>query len=158
MNAPYETESRTVDGKEYRVDFFRDDDLGPPWEEHDGHGPVTDWTTRDKHPGELILNEDGSSARYYDFQEACRIALRDGWDSKPYNTDKSQTPKQQAAKAALADFERLRAWCSVIGIGAAWSSQNAAQIATASPTMAPANHCGGLNLTRVIISKPSLMN
>jgi len=111
MSAPYKTETREIDGKEYRIDFFQDEDMGPPWKEHDGHGPVTDWTTRDKHPGELILNKDSGSRRYYNFAEACKIALRDGWDSKPYNTDGSQTPRQQAAKAALADFERLLAWC-----------------------------------------------
>ena len=107
----YESEERTVNGKTYRVDFVYDSGMGAPWEEHDGHGPVSAWTTRDKRAGELILNKDGSHARYYDFAEACKIALRGGWDSKPYNTDKSQTPRQQAAKAARADYERLRAWC-----------------------------------------------
>jgi len=111
MNA-YESEERTVNSKTYQIDFVYDSDMGAPWEEHDGHGPVTDWTTRDKHPGELILNKDRNSARFYDFAEACKIALAEGWDSKPYNTDGKQTPRQQAAKAALADFDRLRAWCA----------------------------------------------
>jgi hypothetical protein len=55
-----------------------------PWEECDGHGPVSDWTTRDKEPGELVLSEDRYSRRYYDFAEACRIARCDGWGAPFY--------------------------------------------------------------------------
>lgn len=65
----------------------------------DGHGPVTAWTTRSKHPGELVINKDRGRARYYDFAEACRIARRDGWDAEPYNAG-TETKRQQAAKAA----------------------------------------------------------
>lgn len=60
-----------------------DSDTGAPWSEHDGHGPVTDWTIRAKRPGELILSTDGPHKRYYDFAEACRIARRDGWGWMP---------------------------------------------------------------------------
>ena len=60
-----------------------DSDTGAPWSEHDGHGPVSDWTTRDKRPGELVLCSDRNSRRYYDFAEACRIARRDGWGWMP---------------------------------------------------------------------------
>lgn len=56
-----------------------DSDTGAPWLEHDGHGPVSDWTTRAKRPGELLLHSDGPHKRYYDFAQACRIARRDGW-------------------------------------------------------------------------------
>ncbi|WP_217468778.1 hypothetical protein, partial [Staphylococcus aureus] len=38
-------------------------------------------------------------------------ALRDGWDANPYNLFGEQSKRQQAAKAARADFEYLRAWC-----------------------------------------------
>lgn len=86
----------------------RDDDMGEPWKEHDGHGPVSDWTSRDKAPGERVLYEDRGSKRYYDWQEAIKIAKRDGWDAKPYKTG---TKGQQAARAVEADFQRLRAWC-----------------------------------------------
>lgn len=61
-----------------------DGDTGAPWLEHDGHGEVTGWTTRAKLPGELILNSDRGSKRYYDFAGACRIARRDGWGPRPY--------------------------------------------------------------------------
>lgn len=71
----------------YRVES--DSDMGEPWAEHDGHGPVSDWrragyTGRpSKEPGELTLCEDGGSARFYDFAEACRMARRDGWGFLP---------------------------------------------------------------------------
>lgn len=95
----------------FSVEVERDDDFDPPWENSDTHGPVSGWERRDKLPGELILNSDGTHKRFYDFAEACRIALRDKWDAPPYN-EGAETPKQQAAKAARADFEFLRSWCN----------------------------------------------
>lgn len=105
----------TRDGFSLRARIEHDGDTGAPWEEHDGHGPVSDWTRRDKLPGELLLDENGyhgpyAKKRFYDFAEACRIARRDGWNAAPYDVP-GETPRQRAAKAARADFERLRAWC-----------------------------------------------
>ena len=99
----------------FPVTFIRDgftvtariepDDCGEaPWIADEGHGPVTDWTTRSKRAGERILNQDRGVFRYYDFAEACKIALRDGWNCAQNRTD--------AAKAAEEDFRRLRAWCN----------------------------------------------
>ncbi len=106
----------THNGREFRVEFPRDDDHGAPWDEEDGHGPVSEWTTRPKLPGERIIAEDtngycGStrSRRFYDVQEAMKIARRDGWDAKPYQTG---TKGEQAARAVEADFEWLRKWCN----------------------------------------------
>lgn len=95
------------------VAIVNDDNMGAPWEEHDGHGPVSDWTSREKRPGELELCSDsrGGKKRYYDFAEACRIARRDGWNAEPYNVP-GETPRMRATKAARADFERLQAWCN----------------------------------------------
>jgi len=72
-------------GLTFRAKIERDDDMGAPWDEHDGRGPVSDWTTRDKLPGELVLSEDrrGRSKRFYDFAEACRIARKEGWGFLP---------------------------------------------------------------------------
>ncbi|WP_396329310.1 hypothetical protein [Burkholderia anthina] len=74
-------EERTIEGRVYRVriNVPYDEDMGAPWEEHDGHGPVSDWTTRDKRPGEWVLASERGSKRYYDAQEANRIAEQDGW-------------------------------------------------------------------------------
>ncbi|SDG92045.1 hypothetical protein SAMN05216466_10657 [Paraburkholderia phenazinium] len=71
----------TIDGTTYRfrLNVHDDVDMGAPWEEHDGHGPVSDWTTRDKHPGEWQLSSDHGSKRFYDAAEANAIAKRDGW-------------------------------------------------------------------------------
>ncbi len=98
-------------GLRYKVTIERDDFIGAPWDECDGHGPVSEWTSRAKQAGELVLAQDRGSYRYYDFAEACRIALRDGWDAKPYNTGQ-ETKRQQAAKAARSDYEYLRRWCA----------------------------------------------
>jgi hypothetical protein len=95
-----------VDGCTFAVYFEEDCDTGPPWEECDGHGPVSDWTTRDKHPGEMVLNQDRGSRRFYDFAEACKIARREQWGGF------EGTPRQRAAEAAMRDFEYLRAWCN----------------------------------------------
>lgn len=97
-------------GASYKVEIVPDYDSDAPWDACDGHGPVSEWTTRAKAAGELVLCDDGHARRYYDYQEACKIARRDGWDAKPYNTGQ-ETKAQQAAKAAMADFEYLRKWC-----------------------------------------------
>ena len=94
-----------VDGLSFAVSMEHDDCMSPPWKEEDGHGPVSEWTRYGKAPGELVLVEDHGCKRYYDFAEACRIARRAHWGGF------QGTPRQQAALAARADFERLRAWC-----------------------------------------------
>jgi hypothetical protein len=87
---------------------YRDDDHEPPWERDEGHGPVSDWTTRTKRPGERILSENRDSHRYYDFAEAVKTARADGWDTKPYKTG---TKGERATRAAEHDFAVLKAWC-----------------------------------------------
>jgi len=66
-------------GYRFRVNIEDDDTFDAPWERDDGHGPVSDWTSRDKLPGERVLNTDHGRKRYYDVAEATRIAKRDGW-------------------------------------------------------------------------------
>lgn len=95
-------------GRQFRVEVVRDEDMGPPWQEHDGHGVVSEWTRRAKRPGELVLCEDHGSRRFYDVQESTTIAKRDGWDAPPYGG----TPGQKAARAVRRDFEHLRGWCN----------------------------------------------
>ena len=109
MNDAYKTETLTQHGKTYRVQWFYDYDMGAPWEEHDGHGIVSDWTRRDKHPGELVLNEDRGSRRFYDFAATVKKARAEGWNTAPYDW---KTKGEQAAAAALTDFENLRRWCA----------------------------------------------
>jgi hypothetical protein len=85
-----------------------DDQNDPPWETECGHGSVSEWTTRAKQPGERVLVSDGRMHRLYDFAEAVRIAKRDRWDTEPF---RQGTKGQRAARAAEADFNRLRRWC-----------------------------------------------
>jgi hypothetical protein len=82
---PGETFDFVHNGESFVATIKPDYDHGAPWEETDGHGPVTEWESRDKLPGELILNDDGRNGRkrFYDYAEACRIARRDGWGTLP---------------------------------------------------------------------------
>lgn len=100
-----------IAGRDYTfaVKTERDEESRTPWEDSDGHGPVSDWTRRDKLPGELILNEDRGMKRFYDFAEACRIARRDGWGAR--DAVEGMTHRQVAALAARQNFEYLKAWC-----------------------------------------------
>lgn len=96
------------DGVSFAYWLIQDDDMTPPWDRGDGHGPVSDWTKRDKRPGELVLSVDGGHWRLYDYQEAMRIAKRGGWDAKPFGEG---TKGQRAHRAVMADFDFLRRWC-----------------------------------------------
>lgn len=106
----------TLNGREYRVEIEPDHDAGAPWEECDTYGPVTYWTRSAKAPGQRVLTQDRGAYRYYDFAEACRIAQRDGWSTADIEARKAGgeavTRRQQAAEAAMRDFERLREWCN----------------------------------------------
>jgi len=88
------------DGFTFTLSLEADHDHGAPWDEECGHGPVTDWATRDKLPGELILNDDGRSKQFYDFAEACRIARRDDWGYMPYRIDIAPDESQREAYTA----------------------------------------------------------
>ena len=109
MTDAYRTETRTAHGHDWVIEWACDYDSGAPWANEDGHGPVSDWTRRDKLPGEMVLNSDGCSRRYYDFAAAVKQARAEGWNTAPYNWP---TKGARAAAAALADFEYLRGWCN----------------------------------------------
>lgn len=123
----------TLKGYTFRFTTERDEDMGPPWKEHDGHGPVSEWTTRGKLPGERILVSDGRdnpSRRYYDIQGAMKIALKDGWGPRhcaicgkeepgqelgPHAIDHSFTAerkRQTAARAVERDFQYCADWAN----------------------------------------------
>lgn len=104
----YETYELNHAGMKFRVEYRYDGDLGPPWEHHDGHGVVSEWTSRDKRPGERVLSEDHGSRRYYDIAESIKIAKRDSWGPAV----EGQTKNQIAAAAVEKDFEYLRGWCA----------------------------------------------
>lgn len=99
---------REYKGYRFGIRFEPDYDHGAPWEESDGHGIVSEWTTRDKEPGERVLVSDYSHKRYYNVVETLKIAKREGWDAPPYGGKKGE----KAARAVQADFEYLRQWCN----------------------------------------------
>ena len=103
-------------GATFRVTLEHDHDHGAPWEEEDGHGPVSEWkrwcegqgVKPPKRAGERILVWDRGSYRTYDMQAAIALAKAEGWDAKPYGG----TAGERAARAVEADFQRMRAWCN----------------------------------------------
>lgn len=110
----------TADGLTFAVRLKFDDMLGPPWKEHDGHGPVSSWRSgRDKRPGERVLWEDRGQYIFYDMRAAVEIAKRDGWglpdDALGRLTKalgRAPTPGEIAAAAVEADYTYLRRWCA----------------------------------------------
>jgi hypothetical protein len=98
-------------GYTFRVTFTPDQDAEPPWQQADGHGIVSDWTTRDKAPGERVLATDHTRSMFYDVAATLKIARRDGWgpsgDARP-----AETARQRTARAVEEDFEYLRLWCA----------------------------------------------
>ncbi len=113
----YDGDTFTHDGLTFTFRTERDDDTGAPWDEHDGHGPVSEWRSSYngqpvmKRPGQMVLIHDRGSYRLYDFAEAVRMAKRDGWNADPLDVP-GETKGQRAHKAAMADFNRLRRWCN----------------------------------------------
>lgn len=112
MNNIIESYDIERNGVTYRVQHLVDDFQGLPWEEHDGHGEVSEWTTRDKRPGELILCRDRQSRRYYDFAGAMKKARAESWGNplSELNRKLGLTPGQVAERSVLADFTYLQGY------------------------------------------------
>ena len=108
MKRFYDGEVFEQEGKQFRVDYRFDESADAPWERGDMLGEVSDWTTRDKGPGERVLNTDRSSKRYYDFAGAVKNAKEQGADAEPF----TGTAGERAARAAEAEYEYLRRWCN----------------------------------------------
>jgi hypothetical protein len=98
-----------VDGFKLTARIYTDDNSSPPWERHCGHGPVSDWTSRNKRPGERILNTYHNSHRFYDFAEAVKIARADRWGVEAGKRD-GETDGAYAARAVEHDLAVLKAW------------------------------------------------
>lgn len=103
-----------------RVDY--DTSMGRPWEEHDGHGPVRELRRHSahreiKHAGERVLHRDGADVWLYDWQEATKIAKRDGWgiswdERRAFALKhwRQPTRKEVVRMAVQSDFDYLRRW------------------------------------------------
>lgn len=97
-------------GYTFRVTFPRDEGMSEPWKEHDGHGPVSEWTAREKRAGERLIASDRHHKRFYDFAEACQIAKRDRWGTAD-GRQPGETAKAYAARAVEADYQYCKGWC-----------------------------------------------
>lgn len=125
-------------GYSVRVHVDYDQDMGPPWDNSDGHGPVRVDLKENKAPGERILGQAGARDQWYlyDFAEAVKIARRDGWGD---GDGGRLTGGAKAAHAAEADYAFLRGWCNdqwhylVVGVEV---SRNGAVIEL--------DYCGGI--------------
>lgn len=112
MNNILNTRDIEHNGITYRVQHLFDDYHGLPWEEHDGHGIVSEWTNRDKRPGELILCSDRQSRRFYDFAATMKRARAEQWGSPLSESNKKLglTPGQVAARSVMKDFTYLQGY------------------------------------------------
>lgn len=98
-------ETITVRGRDFAVMAERDDAMGEPWVEHDGHGIVSGWTSRDKRAGERVLSQYRGSFRYYDVAATMRKARAERWGS-----NLTGSARERAAKAVEADFDYCQRW------------------------------------------------
>ena len=98
------------DGRSIKLEYPYDTDHEEPWNDGDCRGIVSEWTRREKRPGERILITDGYSRRYFNIEATMKEA-RTTWGF---------TDREQAAKAVEWEFQHLRRWCqnlwSYIGV------------------------------------------
>lgn len=109
-------------GRTFTVEFWHDECMGPPWKEIDGHGPVREERAsrgNGKRSGERVLHKDGDYLWLYDWQEATRIAKRDGWGISredriafAWKHWRCPTNKEVVRMAVQRDFDYLRRWCN----------------------------------------------
>lgn len=107
------------EGLRFRINIEDDPDFGPPWDEGDGQGIISDWETRDKKPGERVLNTDRSSKRFYDIQATTAKAKQEGWGLAPERiaewtakAGRAPTKKQITAAAVEHNYKWMRGWCT----------------------------------------------
>ena len=100
---------QNINGYKFKIVNQQGDDV-PPWQYCDNEADlVSDWTRRDKKPGEFVLNNDRIFKRFFDYQAACKYALKNQWGSR--DALPGDTKKQIASKAALNLFNYWRSWC-----------------------------------------------
>jgi hypothetical protein len=121
----YETETRTIDGRTFRVEWEYDDYMGPPQTEADGHGIVETFRDdpTDFDPEGVSLEEavrfqmmrrmghggrrGRSDVPYYDVWETLKKAKGEGWGvPNPVGL----TPDERAMEAVEVDYEYIAGW------------------------------------------------
>ena len=102
------TTYQKINGYNFIIVNELDDNIAP-WGYCDNEADlVSDWTQRDKKPGEMILNTHRRFKRFFDYQAACKYALKYQWGSR--DALPGDTKKQIASKAALNLFNYWRSW------------------------------------------------
>lgn len=108
MSDIYQTETLDQCGITVRIDYYYDQDAGPPWKENEGQGIIRETSSHyrrpDKRPGEIIIASDRGHYWLYDVQETTKIATRDSWGVSP-DLAKGLTKKQITAAAVKSDIE-----------------------------------------------------
>lgn len=110
-------------GLTFRIEVKPDGDMGAPWDEHDGHGPVRVARVVHDHahkePGERVLYADRGDAWLYDWAEAMLIARRDRWGLAPDDKaalakklGRAPKPDEIREAAVQADFDYCRRYCT----------------------------------------------
>jgi hypothetical protein len=107
----FDTDTIEANGRRYRVEYCYDQDHEAPWDDGDGRGIVSKWTTRDKAPGESVLTTDRHSLRYYDVKATLRKAKAEGWGASG-GPRAGESTRAQLARAVDEDFEFCRSWCA----------------------------------------------
>jgi hypothetical protein len=104
-------------GYSIRIDWYPDCDMGPPQDEHDGHGITRQGHPYNKAPGERALLTDGRHSVLYDIQATQRNALDEGWGLSPADLaaltagrGRAPTRREIAARAVQLDFQYLQDW------------------------------------------------
>jgi hypothetical protein len=98
-------------GHTFRLRTERDECISEPWKEFDGHGIVSEWTSRSKSPGERVLVADRNRYIYYDVAESLKIAKRDKWGTADGQRE-GESVRAYRARAVEADFEFCRGWAT----------------------------------------------
>lgn len=90
----------------FAVTLSADDFNEPPWDRSEGHGPVRmiNSERERKRPGERPLWEERHTTWLYDWQAACKLARKDGWNARPYDAPK------RVERAVNADYDFLRSY------------------------------------------------
>jgi len=99
----------TVDGFKLTATLHEDRDTYAPWKNEDGHGPVSDWTTREVKPWERVICADRYLRRLYNYSAAVRTAIREGWGVEGGRWA-DETPREYAKRAVEQDIKVLQAW------------------------------------------------
>ena len=114
-------------GMAFYVTVERDEHMGAPWKESDGHGIVSDTkrhpfgmgTKPPKRGGERILFWENGAYQTYDIEATTKLAKKDGWGLTEaelkhlaVKLGHKPTRKEIVREAVERDFRYCRSWCN----------------------------------------------